>query len=95
MTTKSGQMYSNLAVPPGESLREESEFRGISTEELAERCGESVAIMQEVFRGAREITPELAANLERVLKGISATFWLNREARYQETLRRNGESRPE
>lgn len=95
MTTKHGQKYSNVAIPPGESLQEESEFRGISAQELAEGCGESVDFMNEVFRGAQEITPELAARLEQALAGISATFWLNREARYQETLRRVGESRPE
>ncbi len=51
--------------------------------------------MEEVFRGAREITPELAAKLEQALVGIGAYFWLGLEEDYQETLRRNGESRPE
>ena len=94
MTTKYGQKYSNVAIPPGESLQEESEARGISARELSECCGMSVGGIQDIFRGAREITPEVAAKLEQALDGISATFWLNREARYQETLRRIGGSRP-
>ena len=95
MTTKYGQKYSNVAIPPGASLQEESEFRGISAQELAELCGKSVEDIRGIFRGAQEITPEVAAKLEQALEGISATFWLNREARYQETLRRIGENRPE
>ena len=95
MTTKGKRIYSDCPIPPGEFLHEEAEARGISTKELAECCGESVDFMNELFRGALEITPELAAKLEQVLVGIGAYFWLNLEADYQETLRRVGESRPE
>lgn len=95
MTTKKNRIYSDYASPPGEFLQEESEARGISTKELADRCGESGDFMNEIFRGAQEITPELAAKLEQILVGIGAYFWLNLEADYQETLRRVGESRPE
>ena len=95
MTTEKNRIYSDYASPPGEFLQEETEARGISARELAERCGESADFMNEVFRGAREITPELAAKLGQALVGIGAYFWLNLEANYQETLRRNGESRPE
>ena len=95
MATKKNRIYSDYASPPGEFLQEESEARGISTEKLAECCEESVDFMNEIFRGAREITPELAAKLEAALLGIGAYLWLNLEEDYQETLRRNGESRPE
>lgn len=95
MTTKKNRIYSDYASPPGEFLQEEAEARSISTKELAERCGESVDFINELFRGAREITPELAVKLEQALAGIGAYFWLNLEADYQETLRRVGESRRE
>ena len=95
MTTRKNRIYSDYASPPGEFLQEETEARGISAKELAECCGESVDFMKEVFRGAREITLELAAKLEQALVGIGAYFWLGLEEDYQETLRRNGESRPE
>ena len=94
MTTKKNRIYSDYASPPGEFLQEETEARGISAQELAECCGESVEFMNEVFRGSQEITPELAAKLGQALVGIGAYFWLNLEENYQETLRRNGESRP-
>lgn len=87
--------YSNYASPPGGFLQEEAEARSISVQELANRCGESVEYIEEVFRGAWEITTELATTLEEAVTGIKASFWLNLEADYQETLRRTGERRPE
>ena len=93
MTTKSNKRYSNVAIPPGEGLQEETEFRGISAEELAELCGESVDNIRAVFRGSREINSELAESLEKIL-GIGAYIWLGLEEDYQETLKRIGESRP-
>ncbi len=95
MTTKSGRLYSNIAIPPGESLQEETEFRGISAQTLADSCGKSVDEIKDIFRGAKEITPEFAAALEQVVTGIGAYIWLGLEEDYQETLRRVGESRPE
>ena len=93
MTTKGKRIYSDWPIPPGEGLREEVEFRGISTQEMAALCGESVENLEAVYRGAREISTDMADKLEEVL-GIGAYFWLNMEADYQETLRRVGESRP-
>ena len=73
---------------------ETAEFRGISPQEVAALCDESVEIIEAVYRGAREITTPLAEKLQEAL-GIGAYFWLNLEADYQETLRRAGERRPE
>ena len=95
MTTRKNLIYSNYASPPGGFLQEEAEARGILVQELANRCEKSVEYMKEVFRGAQEITPELAITLEQAVTGIKASFWLGLEEDYQETLRRNGENRPE
>ena len=94
MTTKGKRIYSDWPIPPGEGLREEAEFRGILAHDMAALCGESVENLEAVYRGAREISPEMADKLEKAL-GIGAYFWLNLEADYQETLRRVGEKRPE
>ena len=94
MATKGKRIYSDWPIPPGEGLKEEAEFRGISTQEMATLCGESQENIEGIYRGAREIAPELADKLEKIL-GIGAYVWLGLEEDYQETLRRSGESRPE
>ena len=94
MTTRGKRIYSDWPIPPGEGLREEVEFRGISAQEMAGLCGVPVETLEAVYRGALEITPEIAEMLEKAL-GIGAYIWLGLEEDYQETLRRVGESRPE
>ena len=85
MTTSNEPLYSNLAIPPGEGLLEEIEFRGISPQELAATLGLSVDAMNEVITGDRAITPDIAVSLADAL-GISAQFWLNGEAHYRATI---------
>lgn len=87
MTVKTVHL-SNLAIPPGEHLQEETEYRGISAEELAAALEMTDLAVAEVFCGDRPVTPTTATNLERLL-GISAQFWLNLEARYRLTLANN------
>ena len=87
MTVKTVHL-SNLAIPPGEHLQEETEYRGIGREELAAALGMTVPAVAEVFCGDRPITPKTAANLESFLN-ISAQFWLNMEASYRLTLANN------
>ncbi len=90
MTTSNEQLYSDWAIPPGEGLLEEIEFRGISPQELASSLGLRVEAVNELIVGERAITPDIAASLEITL-GIPAQFWLNLEARYRATLARNWE----
>lgn len=90
MTTSGEPIYSNLAIPPGETIAETIEFRGMSVAELAVTLGLSVKAMDEVIAGDRAITPDIAVGLDNAL-GISAQFWLNGEARYRATLARNWE----
>lgn len=83
--------YSNLAIPPGETLAEEIEARGISQRELAERTGRPEQVISEIIHGKKAITAETALQLEKVLDGIPAAFWTNLESGYQETLARINE----
>jgi len=94
MATKFNRRYSDLAIPPGEALEEEIEARGMTPEELAGLCGETLETIQKIFQGRQEITPALAAKLEKAVAGIKGSFWLNLERIYQETLARTGEVRP-
>ena len=94
ITTKGNRIYSDWPIPPGEGLKEEVQFRGNLAQEMAGICGVSMETLEAIYRGAREIMPEIAEKLENVL-GIGAYIWLGLGEDYQETLRRGGESLPE
>ena len=93
MTTSNRNLFSNLAIPPGETLAEELEFRDIPPIEMADRLGLSGDVMFKIFTGEQVITPDIAAGLEKEL-GISAQLWLRLEARYRETLARIAANKP-
>lgn len=73
--------------PPGDTLAELIEQRGIAQAELARRMGRPINAVNEMVLGAKEITEDTALELERVL-GTPAHFWLARESRYREFLAR-------
>ncbi len=77
--------------PPGETLKEILELRGMSQAELAERSGRPKKTINEIAKGKAAITPETALQFELVL-GIPATFWNRREQQYRESLARQRES---
>ena len=80
--------YQPVAVsPPGATLVELIEERGITQTELARRMGRPLNAVNEVILGNKEITEDTALELERVL-GTPAHFWLARESRYREYLAR-------
>lgn len=81
------QVWSNLPVPPGELLSETLEAMNLSQAELARRMGRPVQAINEIIRGSKEITPETAIQLERVVS-VPAHIWLALEAEYQHTKAR-------
>ncbi len=76
--------------PPGETLQEVLELRGMSQAELASRTGRPKKTINEIIRGKAAITAETALQLELVL-GIPASFWNSREQQYREALARQKE----
>ncbi len=81
------QYHPDYVSAPGETLEEMLEERGITEAELAERTGIATKIINEIINGKTAITPEIALHLELVF-GVPASFWNNREHRYQEFLAR-------
>lgn len=79
------QYTPDYVSPPGETLEEVLEERGMTQAELALRMGRPKKTISEIINGKAAITPETALQLERVL-GIRASFWNNRERHYQEAL---------
>ncbi len=76
------------AVPPGETLLEALQDRGMTQSELAARMARPLKTVNEIIKGKAAITSETAIQLERAL-GISARFWTNLEANYRESLARH------
>ncbi|MEN6414702.1 MAG: HigA family addiction module antitoxin [Veillonellales bacterium] len=76
-----------LAVPPGETLAEVLEDRGMPQNELALRTGVTSKHINEIIQGKAAISPTMALRLEQVL-GVEASFWNNLEADYQATVAR-------
>lgn len=75
----------DYAVVPGESLREEIEYLGMSQVEFAQRLDITVQSLNRILKGEQPITYDTARKLELVT-GISCEYWNNLEARYQEQL---------
>lgn len=69
--------------PPGESLADVLEDRGMSQAELARRVGHAEKTISEIIHGKAPITPEMAVKLETVL-GVPASFWNAREMQYRD-----------
>jgi addiction module HigA family antidote len=76
--------------PPGETLQEIIDDRGMTQAELATRMGRPKKTINEIIQGKAAITPETALQLERVLD-VPADFWVNREKNYRASLARRGE----
>ena len=89
MTTLEGvnpQMIANNLKPfqpthPGEVLKDELEFRGISQRGLARELGISYSVLNEVLNGKRSLNPELAMMMEAVL-GVDAAPLLAMQNEY-------------
>ncbi len=86
MATKT-QLYSDLPIPPGETLAEELAARGLSQAALARRMGRPLQTVNMIVTGKKRITAETALDLERVL-GTPAHLWLGLQAEYDETRAR-------
>jgi len=73
--------------PPGETLMETLEMRGMTQADLAARTGRTTKLVNEIIKGKAPITSDTALQLERVL-GVPAEFWNNRERQYREAISR-------
>jgi len=81
-TLKEIEIAKEMISPPGDTLAETLEIKGISQPMLALRTGRPVKTINEIIKGKTAIMPETAIQLERVL-GIEAGFWLERERIYR------------
>lgn len=76
--------------PPGGTLLEVLEERGLTQTTLARRTGRPKKTINEIIKGKTAITAETALQLERVL-GVPASFWNARQRDYEEWAARRDE----
>jgi len=76
-------------VHPGELLKDEIEYRGISQKKLAASMGMSYTVLNEVLNCKRPVTTEYALLFEAAL-GIDAGIWISIQADYNmQTAKQN------
>ena len=88
------RMIANNLVPhepthPGEVLKDEIEYRGISQQKLAEQMGIDYSVLNEILNGKLPVTTEYALLFEAALD-IDAEPLLGMQADYDlQTIRQN------
>lgn len=88
MTEDTNRYVPRRVSPPGSTLLDLLEERGMAQNELADRTGLTPKTINEIIKAKAPITPDTALKLERSL-GVPADFWLAREQHFQEWLARN------
>ena len=99
MTTLEGvdpQMIANNLKPyqpthPGEVLKDELEFRGISQRSLAREMGISYSVLNEVLNGKRSLNPTLTLMMEAAM-GVDAAPLLAMQNEYDMMMAERNES---
>lgn len=79
------------AIHPGEMIKDEIEFRGISQKSLAAKIGMPPSVLNEVLNGKRAVTTEYALLFEAAL-GIEADIWLKLQSDYNKQIAKSDAS---
>lgn len=77
------QFKPNWASPPGDTISEILDEKGLSIIEFGERIGMSTAKVADLLQGRSTITLSLARKLEGIL-GPKREFWMSRDFQYRE-----------
>ncbi len=72
----------DVVSPPGETLAEVLQERGMSPAQLGERLGRPEEAVHEIIHGKMPLTKSDAERLARTLR-VPADFWLTRERQYR------------
>ena len=90
------KMIANNLTPyepthPGEVLKDEIEYRGISQRKLAEKMGVAYSVLNEMLNAKRPLTTEYALLFEAAL-GIDAEPLIGMQADYNMQVMKNNKS---
>ena len=81
MTRMKTQSTPHSATHPGVILKNELDSRDISQKEFAQCIDMQVTMLNEIIKGKRTVTADVALALEKALD-IPADFWINLQAQY-------------
>jgi len=73
--------YGFCPTHPGEILKEEIEYRGVSQRKLAAQMGMSYSVVNEILNGQRPLTPSSALIFEAAL-GVEADTLMRMQLKY-------------
>ena len=90
--TESRPFSPDWVSPPGETIADLLQERGLSAAELARRTGFTKKHINELLHGRAPVNADTALCLESVL-GSTASFWLARESQFREALARRESER--
>lgn len=76
---------SYIAVPPGETIKEQLSLARMNKNEFAIKMDLSENYINKLLNGEVQLTPMIAMKLESVF-GISAKFWNNLETIYRKKI---------
>ena len=84
-------LYPSIPIHPGEMIKDEIEYRGITQKALAAEIGIPASVLNEILNGKRAVTTEYALLLEAAL-GIEADLWLRLQTEYNKQIARSNPS---
>lgn len=90
------RMIANNLTPsepthPGEIIKDEIEYRGISQRKLAAQMGISHTLLNEILNAKRAVSVQYALLFEAAL-GIDAGIWIRMQARYDMQMAKSDKS---
>ena len=72
----------HIATHPGEIIKDELKARNIGQKEFARNFNINATILNELIKGNRSITEDIASVLESALN-IPAKFWMDFQSQYE------------
>ncbi|WP_300814591.1 HigA family addiction module antitoxin [uncultured Bacteroides sp.] len=78
-------------IHPGELIKDEIEYRGLSQRKLAAQMGISPTLLNEILNGKRSVSTEYALLFEAAL-GIDAEIWIRQQMRYDMQVAKSNQS---
>jgi HTH-type transcriptional regulator/antitoxin HigA len=77
--------YTYVAIPPGETVKEIIEDRGISVSAFAKEMRMKESEIDKLLNGSIPITERIAERLQNTI-GVDREFWINLEAGYRDDI---------